>query len=52
MFRADELPYYSSHAGLVELGKRALRLRQRLRRALQKAAPPPAAKPDSGETGS
>jgi hypothetical protein len=52
LFRADKLPYYSSHAGLVELGKRALRLRQRIRRALQKAAPPPVAESDSGETAS
>ena len=32
LFRADEFPYYSSHALLVELGKRALQLRKRFRR--------------------
>ena len=32
LFRADEFPYYSSHALLVELGKRALQLQKRFRR--------------------
>ena len=45
LFRADEFPYYSSHAVLVALGKRALQLRKRFRRAAGAPAASPPAEP-------
>jgi hypothetical protein len=48
LFRADELPYYSSHAGLVKLGKRALKMRGLFRRARDLNAPSAPGKSEPG----